>query len=270
MSTYIPQAALATHAHESRSDKYAFISTADVLGALSAEGFEVAKTITQRVRSADRVGFERHQLRLRPAGFVAARAELGTLIPEVILTNSHDGTSGFRLDAGLFRLVCNNGLTVAQGEQAAISVPHRGNNAIITNRVIEGTFEVLDVANRSLVAANDWSQIELHRTDREAFAHAAGVARWGVDEAGRSLAPVTPTESLRTRRWDDRAPTLWNTYNVLQENLVERGGVRGVSSTGRRLGVRAVTGISEGSNLNRALWLLAQHLGEARGAAVAA
>lgn len=105
MTAHIPAAAFATHAHESRSDRYGFIPTSDVLAALQREGFEVAKSTTQRIRDASRAGFERHQLRLRPAGQVAVRPEVGSLFPEVILTNSHDGTSGFRLDAGLFRLV---------------------------------------------------------------------------------------------------------------------------------------------------------------------
>lgn len=268
-ASIIPAAAFATHAHESRSERYGFIPTSDVLAALQREGFEVAKSITQRVRDASKIGFERHQLRLRPAGQVGLRPEVGTIFPEVILTNSHDGSSGFRLDAGLYRLVCSNGLTVAQGEQAAVSIPHRGSPEALAGRVIEGTFEVLDVANRSIEAARDWSQIELHRSEQEAFAEAAAIARWGVDaETGRSLAPVSPTSVLTARRWDDRAPTLWNTFNRAQENLVQRGGIRGVSSTGRRLGVRAVTGINENSNLNRALWLLAQRLADVKTGAV--
>lgn len=267
MNAVIPQASFATHAHESRGERYAFVSTAEVLDVLSNEGFEVSRSLTQLVRNADRKGFERHQLRLQPRGFNAREAQLGTLVPQIILTNSHDGTSGFRLDAGLHRLVCNNGLTVAAGAGAAISVPHRGKD--IAGRVLEGTFEVLDNANNAIVAAREWGAIELHSSEQEAFALAATAARWGFDDNGRVASPVTPTAALQARRYEDRAPTLWNVYNRLQENLVERGGIRGRSSTGRRLGVRAVTGINENSNLNRALWLLARSLADAKTGAVA-
>lgn len=264
MSSIIPAAAFATHAHESRSDRYGFIPTSVVLDALQREGFEVAKSFTQRVRDNSKVGFERHQLRLRPAGFRASEAALGTLIPEIILTNSHDGSSGFRLDAGLHRLVCNNGLTVAQGAQSAVSVPHRGTAERLVGRVIEGTYEVLDEANRGIVAAREWSQIELHRSEQEALAEAAIAARWGVDEQGNVQSPVSLGAVLSPRRFDDAAPNLWNVYNRLQEAIVEKGGTRGRARTGRRLTTRPVTGINEASNLNRALWLLASRMADVK------
>lgn len=263
----IPRAVSAEHAHESRSHRYAFIPTADVLVGLQAEGFEVVKATTQRVRDQSKLGFERHQLRLRPIGATALRPEVGSVFPEIILTNSHDGSSGFRLDAGLFRLVCSNGLTVAQGETAAVSVPHRGTAANIQSRVLEGVFSVLDVANRAVDAARDWSQIELHASEQEAFAQAAMIARWGVDEQGNSLSPTSPTAALTARRFEDRAPTLWSTFNRLQENLVQRGGVQGFNAAGRRRRVSAVTGIDAGSNLNRALWLIGQTVFERKVAA---
>lgn len=260
----IPAAVHATHAHESRSERYGFIPTNQVVEALSREGFEVAKSRVQNVRDASRRGFERHELRLRPAGQVGLLPQVGTVFPEIILTNSHDGSSGFRLDAGLHRLVCSNGLTVAQGEQARVSIPHRGSVETLLGRVIEGTFQVLDDANLGVQAARDWSQIELHPSEQEALATAAIVARWGLDEKGNVPGIVTPSSALRAVRWDDKAPTLWNTYNRLQENLIEKGGIRGRASTGRRLGVRAVTGINESGNLNRALWILAQHTFDAK------
>jgi len=43
--------------------------------------------------------------------------------------NSHDGTSGFRLWMGIFRMVCCNGIIVSDSVMGQVSVPHRSNAA---------------------------------------------------------------------------------------------------------------------------------------------
>ncbi|MFZ8887334.1 MAG: DUF932 domain-containing protein, partial [Steroidobacteraceae bacterium] len=59
--------------------------------------------------------------------------------------------------------------------------------------------------------------------------------------------------------------TLWNTYNVIQENLL-KGGQRGRATTGRRMTTRPVTGIQQDVKLNRALWSLAEKMADLKAA----
>ena len=62
--------------------------------------------VTQtRVRNEDRRDFTKHMIRLRHAGQINARGEAN----EIILLNSHDGTSSYQMLAGMFRFVCSNG-----------------------------------------------------------------------------------------------------------------------------------------------------------------
>ena len=64
----------------------------------------------------------------------------------------------------------------------------------------------------------------------------------------------------QVRRVEDQDPTLWNTFNVVQENLV-KGGLRVVNpETSRRSRTRGVTSISENAKLNKALWVLAESM----------
>lgn len=247
---------IAAGAHASRSDKYQFISTADILHELNARGFEIASLRTQRVNDKSRLGFERHQLRLRDS----ARHTVGDVFPEIILTNSHDGTSGFRLESGLFRLACSNGLTVAHGNTAAISVPHRGNDVL--ERVIEGTFRVIGEAEQGARVAQDWNCIELSPQEQEAFADAALGLRFDIEEG--KPAPVSPRQVLMTRRHADAGNSLWKTFNVIQENLV-KGGLNARASNGRRLRTREVTGIDSSDKLNRALWTLGERMAQLKG-----
>ena len=60
---------------------------------------------------------------------------------------------------------------------------------------------------------------------------------------------------------------LFRSFNRVQENII-KGGVRGRSTTGRRLSTRAVGGVNENVKLNRALWTLADGLAGLKNGAV--
>ena len=81
--------------HESRSQRYAYIPTVTVLTELRKEGFQPFMVTQTRVRDEDRRDFTKHMVRLRHATQINA-AEAN----EIILLNSHDGTSSYQLLAG--------------------------------------------------------------------------------------------------------------------------------------------------------------------------
>lgn len=106
--------------HGSRSEKYAYIPTITLLENLRREGFEPFFACQSRVRDQSRREHTKHMLRLRRAGQIK-----GQQVPEIILLNSHDGSSSYQMLPGYFRSVCTNSLVCGQsfGE---IRVPHRG------------------------------------------------------------------------------------------------------------------------------------------------
>jgi hypothetical protein len=71
--------------HESRSDRYTYIPTIDVLRGLRNEGFQPFMVCQTRVRHDDRREFTKHMLRLRPGSEIT-----GEDVNEIILLNSHD------------------------------------------------------------------------------------------------------------------------------------------------------------------------------------
>ena len=121
--------------HQSRSDRYTYIPTGEVLGALRKEGFQPFMVCQTRVRDTGKREHTKHMLRLRHTKQID-----GAEANEIILLNSHDGTSAYKLIAGIFRIVCSNGLVVAESTVGSLAVPHKGN---IVDRVIEGSFEDL-------------------------------------------------------------------------------------------------------------------------------
>ena len=101
--------------HASRSERYAYIPTIHVLNGLRKEGFLPFYVAQSRTRHEDRREFTKHLLRLRHVNHIQALT-VGSEFPEISLLNSHDGTSSYQMDAGIYRLVCSNGLIVDAGD----------------------------------------------------------------------------------------------------------------------------------------------------------
>jgi hypothetical protein len=115
----------AEHARPGVSSRYTFVSTQQVVALLGAEGWEPVKASEQRVRLEDRIGFQMHEIRFaRRVDLEAGAFQVGNTRPEMILQNAHDGSRAYRIDAGLYRLVCRNGLTVADADFAHVSIRH--------------------------------------------------------------------------------------------------------------------------------------------------
>ncbi len=244
------------------SDRYAFISTAEVLRTLSREGFLPVAAREARVVDQDKKGFTKHEVRLRQARDIGRQLAVGDVFPEVILTNSHDGSSAYRFEGGLFRLACSNGMCLPEAGVARVSVRHTGQ---IESEVIDGCISVVEDAQRFADKALSWQGIHLTTREQEAFAQAALGLRWDADEFGVVQAPIAASRLLATRRWDDNGDDLYRVFNRVQEGLT-KGGQKGRASNGRRIGVREVTGIDQNIKLNRALSSLAEEMARLKGA----
>lgn len=234
--------------HESRSQRYAYIPTATVLTELRKEGFQPFMVTQTRTRHEGRRDYTKHMIRLRHASQINARGEVN----EIILLNSHDGTSSYQMLAGMFRFVCSNGL-VCGDTVADVRVPHKGD---VAGQVIEGAYQVLHGFDRVLESRESMQAITLDEGEAEVFARAALSLKY--DDPDKP-APITESQILMPRRFDDRRPDLWSVFNRTQENLT-KGGLHGRSANGRRQQTRPVQGIDSDIRLNRALWLLADGL----------
>ena len=233
--------------HESRSERYSYIPTATVLQELRGEGFEPFMVTQTRVRHDDRRDYTKHMIRLRHASQINGREA-----NEIILLNSHDGTSSYQMLAGMFRFVCSNGL-VCGDTVADVRVPHKGD---VAGHVVEGAYQVLSGFERVKENREAMRAVTLDDGEAEVFARAALALKY--DDPNKP-APVTESQILMPRRFDDRRPDLWSVFNRAQENLT-KGGLHGRSANGRRQRTRPVQGIDSDVRLNRALWLLADGL----------
>jgi hypothetical protein len=278
--------AFATEAHESRSARYTYIPTSEVIAGLMREGFQPFMATQSRSRIAGKSEFTKHMIRFRHPDSFAKIQRVGDSVPEVVLVNSHDGTSAYKLSAGLFRLVCSNGLMVADSTVEMLSVMHKGN---IVDQVIEGSFQIVSQSEKSLEKSEEWNRLALTAGEQGAFADAARELRF-ADNEGAIATPITAAQLLAPRRAEDaNGPVswrgelarsgpkqdLWHTLNVVQENVI-KGGLHGFQQTtdkqtgrrtARRVTTREVKGIDQDVKLNRALWMLAERMAELKGVA---
>ncbi|BBR61397.1 DUF932 domain-containing protein [Klebsiella sp. WP4-W18-ESBL-05] len=229
--------------HDSRSERYTYIPTINILDRLRGEGFQPYFATQSRTRDIDKRDFTKHLIRLRRHDQLN-----GKEVPEIILLNSHDGSSSYKMIPGMFRQICTNGL-VAWKNFGEISVPHKGD---IVGQVIEGAYEVLKTFD------NVESSIDMMRgvmlSEREQLILGEAVLEYKYNG---EHSPITAQQVIHPRRWEDNHSDLWTIFNRVQENVI-RGGIRGKSAKGKMTRTREVTGIDGDIKLNQALWKLAE------------
>lgn len=256
----------ATEAHASRSQRFKPIPTIDVLRSLQKEGFQPVGAKQAVARLDDRRNYTKHLIRLRRFDGNEKKYQVGDTVCEMLLKNANDGTSVYDLLAALFRIRCLNSLVTQVGTLEAVKVRHSGN---VAQKVVEGTYRVLNEAQKALAAPDQWSSIRLDRDEREAFAAGAHHLRF-ADNEGNVTTAIKPDQLLIPRRFEDNAPDLWTVFNVTQENMM-RGGVsamgRDAANRPRRQTTREVKGIDQSVKLNQALFVMADKLAQLRGVA---
>lgn len=239
-------AAFASTPFSTTSPNYRFISTAQIVLTLLEAGFE-AVAAQQSNSRGERSNYARHLLRFRSRSLPQ---KFGDVVPQIVLINSHDGSSAYQLRAGLYRTLCMNGLLARVGDFGVIQVPHRGN--IIAN-IVEAA---LQIAN-GFPAINDVIDLmqaaTLTEPQRLRFAEQAFEIRFQRSVVKPAFAPG---RLLEARREFDKGNDLWRVYNTVQENTL-RGGVAYANPRGRSTRTRGIRAIREDVRINAALWGMA-------------
>ena len=214
---------------------------------LRREGWFPFFAVQSVPRDGSRHGHAKHMMRLRRDDGIG-KPEAA----EVIIVNSHDGTSAFQLFAGMLRFVCTNSM-IAGERFEEVRVPHKGN---IQHDIIEGVYTVAEDFPRLIDASEGMKATQLSEDERRLLGEVSLVARYGDEES-----PVRPEQIIEPRRREDVGNSLWSTFNVIQENVI-RGGLHGRKRNAegriRRSQTRAINGIDQNVTLNRALWTLAE------------
>jgi hypothetical protein len=252
LQRYVPSA-FATEPWQGMSTKYRMIPTIQVIDHLARHGFMPVSAQQGRTRIPGKKDFTRHVIRFTPAD-VQTRWDLvsvGDVVPQIALSNSHDGTAAYKIMMAMYRVACKNGLMVHSSNINEISVRHTGPETLADD-VLEASYQVIEQTPEALKQIQDWSHHDLSRPQQLAYAEAA------LELHEATLKP-TPEQLIAPRRYADQDNNVWTTMNRVQENLM-RGGQFTRNAQGQRRHVRAVKSLNEDIRLNRALWKLTEAL----------
>ncbi len=147
----------AREAHDSRSSRYVYVPTIDIVEGLRREGWLPFFAVQSVPRDGSRHGHAKHMLRLRRDDGIG-KSEAA----EVIIVNSHDGTSAYQMFAGMLRFVCTNSM-IAGDRFEEVRVPHKGN---IQHDIIEGVYTVAEDFPRLIDASEAMKEIQLSDDER--------------------------------------------------------------------------------------------------------
>jgi len=238
------------------SDKYQFVSTTECLKTFQDKGWVPVSVSEKRANKVENRGFQKHLIRLRKNDTMLSGGFNKEVIPEIVLINSHDTGAAFHIMAGMFRMVCANGLIVADnlfGSQRVVHVGYAKEKVECAIDVVEKQFSI--IAER----IKEYQNIIITREDELRFVTEACLLRWKEGKA------PNPQALLATHRVEDKSPTLWNLFNKVQENMLQGMSRRQVAyATGgwtrRSRAIRGTQNIDLTIKINKELWSMTELL----------
>ena len=122
--TYAPSI-FAEEPAEGVSDRYAFVPTHTVLDTFRKAGYYPIMASESKIRNEDNIGYQKHIIQFRSLDNLL-RPTANEEYADIVLTNSHNRTSSFKVDLAYWRLVCSNMLIVPSHSFVSNSIIHSG------------------------------------------------------------------------------------------------------------------------------------------------
>jgi hypothetical protein len=235
--------------------KYSFIPTTQIIDDLAKEGwlpFEVQETDAKK---ADR-GFQKHLVRFFNPDIKNPGAGFE---PNVLMTNAHNGSSSTWIMGGGINFVCTNGIIIAENIVANHRIRHQGSTEDQVKSALQDIVENLPRVYNSI---DRFKSIILNDKEKENFGRDS--LRLFYDEPQLEKLDLQASSNLLVapRRKAERENTLWNAFNLVQENMI-RGGDFLVPKTGGKIKHKRETkSIDTNVRINTTLWEYAEEVAE--------
>ena len=229
------------------TDRYVHVPTTQVIEDVMKLGWEPIQAC--QVNARKRKGYQRHMVKFVNRDFIK---EDSTEYPELLLSNSHDGTTSFTLDVGIFRLVCSNGMVIKSQDFGSMKVRHYGYDF----ETIKGAVnELMDKIPNYLKQVEDMKEQKLEREQMLEFARQAAMLRMNKVNESAIDEVVDVEDLLGVDRKEDDGDGLWEVFNRLQEKVVN--GKFNYAFGKKERKARPVKGFKQQVKLNQDLWELA-------------
>ncbi len=232
------------------SKHYTHIPTTKVIDDMELLGWGVVDVKEVKARKAKTRGVQKHMVVFRNPDVVINGEDGDTVFPQILLTNSHDGKNAFTFTAGLFRMICENGLVISTTQFEDVKMRHMGY-----------TFEDLQENIREMVgrlpltveSMNKMKQVEMEEKSILEFAKKALTTRF--NELQMKRIKVDLKELVNPTRKEDMGNDVWSVFNVVQEKIIH-GDFEYISGTKVRK-ARKVKNFKQDQKINKELFDLA-------------
>jgi hypothetical protein len=236
------------------SDKYLFVNTETIIDDLEKLGWLPVQAVQRKGRKSEGTIFSKHMVAFQNPDIKITSKDGDDAYPRILLTNSHDGMQAFKFSVGIFRLVCSNGLVVADEQFNDFRIKHKGYSFDELRDVV--SLAVKDLPNRVQVM-NDMKNRILTVEEKRKLAIDAMLIRAGVSTL--QYDDETISDILEPTRSADEGNDLWRVFNVVQEKITQ-GNFHAALTGAKVRKVRKIKSFEKDMKVNKELFKLATSL----------
>ena len=215
------------------SNHYSFVPTMNVINDLRELGYEVTDAVQVKARKKSTNGYQKHMITLEHPkykldqvneveisdGKTETQVTKVKEYPQILLTNSHDGGNAFTLSAGIFRLVCSNGLVIKTEDYGSARLVHKGYSFEVVQELVKQFEETVDGV---LTKITEMKKVELTKAQQIEFAKQAALLRFKSKSYNEDNIDkvVNIDDLLNVDRKEDAGNGLYEVFNRVQESLI--------------------------------------------------
>ena len=236
------------------SNKYLFVNTETIIDDLDKLGWKPVQAAQRKARKKEGTIFSKHMVAFQNPDIQITSEDGDNAYPRILLTNSHDGMQAFKFSVGIFRLVCSNGLVVADEQFSDFKIKHKGYSFDELRNVVRQAVE--DLPNKVKIM-NDMKNRILTEDEKRKMALDAMLIRAGVKEL--KYDEETITDILDPKREEDKGDDLWRVFNVIQEKITQ-GDFHAALTGAKVRKVRKIKSFEKDMKVNKELFKLATAL----------
>ena len=242
------------------SKKYLFVNTETVIDDLGKLGWKPVQAAQRKSRGNGTI-FSKHMVSFQNPDIKISSKDGDDSFPRIIMTNSHDGMQAFKFSVGIFRLVCSNGLVVADEQFSDFKIKHKGYTFAELRDVV--TTAVKDLPNKVEVLNEMKSRI-LTQDEKNKLALDAMLVRAGIEIGSKKAKKFVYDEEtiediLDPKRDEDKGDDLWRVFNVVQEKITQ-GEFSAALKGAKVRKVRKIKSFEKDLKVNKELFQLATSL----------
>lgn len=242
------------------SNKYLHVNTETIIDDLATLGWKPVTAAMRKSRGKDTI-FSKHMISFQNPDIMIKGKEGDDAFPRIIMTNSHDGFNAFQFKVGIFRLVCSNGLVIADEEFSDFKIRHKGYTfdelRNVVNQAVKDLPNKVEVLNK--MKAKELTQEEKNKLALDAMLIRAGIAPDSKEAKKFEYDEETIEDILEPTRDEDKGNDLWRVFNVVQEKITQ-GGFSAALVGAKVRKVRKIKSFEKDLKINQDLFKLATAL----------